>query len=111
MKPRHRVATVRQAPDRASDAQALALLKACRSARDRLLVLLLGRAGLRRGEVVGLRRADVHFLIDSLVRRQNRLGGRQPRSEPSTSRSRVARIVRYWWIRPEAAHSPRRAWL
>jgi len=65
MKPRHRVATVRQAPDRASDAEALALLKACRSARDRLLVLLLARAGLRRGEVVGLRRADVHFLIDS----------------------------------------------
>jgi len=30
-----------QAPDRASDAEALAPLKACRSARDRLLVLLL----------------------------------------------------------------------
>jgi integrase/recombinase XerD len=41
------------------------VVKACRSARDRLLVLLLARAGLRRGEVVGLRRADVHFLSDS----------------------------------------------
>lgn len=98
MKPRHRVATVRQAPDRASDAEALALLKACRSARDRLLVLLLARAGLRRGEVVGLRRADVHFLIDSsalgcsfpgshvhVVRRQN--------SNGAWAKSRRSRVV------------------
>ena len=41
------------------------LLRACRSARDRLLVLLLARAGLRRGELVGLRREDLHFLIDA----------------------------------------------
>ena len=37
----------------------------CRSARDRLIVLLLGRAGLRRGELCGLRRSDVHLLADS----------------------------------------------
>ena len=35
------------------------------SARDRLIVLLLARAGLRRGEAAGLRRSDVHLLADS----------------------------------------------
>ncbi len=65
MKARHRVPTVRQRPGRASDEDVLALLRACRSARDRLLVLLLARAGLRRGEVVGLRREDIHFRVDS----------------------------------------------
>ena len=39
--------------------------RACRSARDRLIVLLMARAGLRRGEVCGLRRSDVHLLPDS----------------------------------------------
>ena len=38
---------------------------ACGSARDRLIVLLMVRAGLRRGEVLGLRRSDVHLLADS----------------------------------------------
>jgi hypothetical protein len=33
--------------------------------RDRLIVLLMARAGLRRGEVCGLRRSDVHLLVDS----------------------------------------------
>lgn len=40
---------------------------ACRSARDRLIVLLMARAGVRRGEVCGLRRSDVHLLLDSRV--------------------------------------------
>jgi len=65
MKAPHRVPTVRQRPGRASDEDVFALLRACRSARDRLLVLLLARAGLRRGEVVGLRREDIHFRLDS----------------------------------------------
>ena len=43
----------------------VALLRACRSARDRLIVLLMARAGLRRGELCGLRRSDVHLLADS----------------------------------------------
>jgi site-specific recombinase XerD len=41
------------------------MLRACRNARDRLVVLLLARAGLRRGEAAGLRRSDVHLLLDS----------------------------------------------
>ena len=51
--------------DRASDEQIVAVLQACRSARDALIVLLMARAGLRRGEALGLRRADVHLLADS----------------------------------------------
>ena len=51
--------------DRAVDEEIVALLRACRSARDRLIVLLMARAGLRRGEVCGLRRSDVHLLADS----------------------------------------------
>lgn len=53
--------------NRAADEQIVALLRGCRSARDRLIVLLMARAGLRRGEVCGLRRADVHLLLDSRV--------------------------------------------
>jgi len=53
--------------DRASDADIVALLLACRSARDRLIVLLMSRVGLRRGELCGLRRSDVHLLLDSRV--------------------------------------------
>jgi integrase len=51
--------------DRATDEEIVALLRACLSARDRLIVLLMARAGLRRGEVCGLRRSDVHLLPDS----------------------------------------------
>lgn len=43
----------------------VALLGGCWSARDRLIVLLMARAGLRRGELCGLRRSDVHLLLDS----------------------------------------------
>jgi integrase/recombinase XerD len=53
--------------DRAADADIVAVLGACRSARDRLIVLLMARAGLRRAEVLGLRRSDVHLLLDSRV--------------------------------------------
>jgi hypothetical protein len=51
--------------DRAADDEIVAVLGACVSARDRLIVLLMARAGLRRGEVLGLRRSDVHLLADS----------------------------------------------
>jgi hypothetical protein len=61
-RPRHRLSTPERQVARASDADALALLQACRSARDRFIVVLLGRTGMRRGEVVGLRRPDMHLL-------------------------------------------------
>jgi integrase len=65
MRARHRVHEPHREVDRASDEEIVALLRGCRSARDRLIVLLLARAGLRRGEVCGLRRSDVHLLLDS----------------------------------------------
>ena len=65
MRARHRVHEPARPVDRASDEQVAAVLRACRSARVALIVLLLARAGLRRGEALGLRRADVHLLADS----------------------------------------------
>jgi site-specific recombinase XerD len=62
---RHRMRVPETRVDRAGDAEIAALLRACRNARDRLVVLLLARAGLRRGEAAGLRRSDVHLLLDS----------------------------------------------
>lgn len=67
MRARHRLHEPDQPVDRAADADIVAVLGACRSARDRLIVLLMARAGLRRGEVLGLRRSDVHLLADSRV--------------------------------------------
>ncbi|MBI0315143.1 tyrosine-type recombinase/integrase [Streptomyces javensis] len=65
MRARHRLHEPETAVDRASEEDILALLRACRSARDRLIVLLMARAGLRRGELCGLRRSDAHLLFDS----------------------------------------------
>lgn len=65
MRARHRVCEPEWPVTRAPDADIAALLGACLSARDRLIVLLLARAGLRRGEAAGLRRSDVHLLADS----------------------------------------------
>jgi integrase/recombinase XerD len=65
LRARHRLREPETGVDRASDEQIVAVLGACCSARDRLIVLLMARAGLRRGEVCGLRRSDVHLLLDS----------------------------------------------
>jgi len=67
MRARHRLHEPDAGVDRASDGEIVALVAACRSARDRLIVLLMARAGLRRGELCGLRRSDVHLLVDSAV--------------------------------------------
>jgi integrase/recombinase XerD len=65
MRARHRACEVEVPVSRAADTDIAAVVAACRSARDRLIVLLLARAGLRRGEAAGLRRGDVHLLADS----------------------------------------------
>lgn len=65
LRAQHRVSVPRARRDRAADEEVLALLKACRLSRDRFIVLLLARAGLRRGEAAGLRREDMHFMPDS----------------------------------------------
>ncbi|MFB0631375.1 tyrosine-type recombinase/integrase [Streptomyces sp. AB3(2024)] len=84
LRAQHRLPEAESEVDRASDEEIVAMFRACRSARDRLLVLLLSRGGLRRGQAAGLRRSDVHLLMDSsmlgcraegahlhVVRRQN----------------------------------------
>ena len=48
MRARHRLHEPHTAVDRASDEEIVALLMGCRSARDRLMVLLMSRAGLGR---------------------------------------------------------------
>ena len=65
LRARHRLREPETRVDRASDAEIVALLRACLSARDRLIVLLMARAGLRCGELCGLRRSDAHLLADS----------------------------------------------
>jgi integrase len=65
LRARHRVRETETPVSRAADADVAGVIAGCRSARDRLIVLLMARAGLRRGEVAGLRRSDVHLLADS----------------------------------------------
>ncbi|MEU6908769.1 site-specific integrase [Streptomyces coeruleorubidus] len=65
LRPVHSLREPETQVDRAEDAELVAMFAACRSARDRLVVLLVGRVGLRRGQVAGLRRSDVHLLPDS----------------------------------------------
>jgi integrase len=67
LRARHQLHEPETRIDRAGDEEVLALFRACRSARDRLIVLLLARVGLRRGEATGLRRSDLHLLPDSTV--------------------------------------------
>lgn len=65
LRARHRVQEPETDIDRASDEEVVAMLLACRSARDRLTLLLLSRVGLRPGQVAGLRRGDSHLMVDS----------------------------------------------
>jgi len=62
MKPIHRVKVVEKGIPRATDEETVALLRACLNARDRLIVMLAVRVGMRRGEIAGLRLSDVHLL-------------------------------------------------
>lgn len=65
LRARHRIQEPETDIDRASDEEVVAMFLACRSARDRLTLLLLSRVGLRPGQVAGLRRSDSHLLMDS----------------------------------------------
>ncbi len=65
LRARHRVQEPVIEVDRATDEELVAMFLACRSARDRLTVALLARAGLRRGQVAGLRRGDCHLVTDA----------------------------------------------
>ncbi|MEV5788049.1 site-specific integrase [Streptomyces sp. NPDC051639] len=65
MRARHRVQEPETDIDRASDEEVVAMFLSCRSARDRLTLLLLTRVGLRPGQVAGLHRNDPHLMMDS----------------------------------------------
>jgi len=99
MRARHRLHESERPVERASDADIVALLRACRSARDRLIVLLMARAGLRRGELCGLRRSDVHLLADSralgcqVVRAHLHVLRREENPNGAWAKSRRQRVV------------------
>jgi site-specific recombinase XerD len=99
MRARHRLHEPETAVGRASDEDVVALLRACCSARDRLIVLLMARAGLRRGEVLGLRRGDVHLLADSralgcpVARTHLHVVRRQDNTNRAVAKSRRQRAV------------------
>ncbi|PND54155.1 recombinase XerD [Mycobacterium sp. ENV421] len=99
MRARHRLREPETTIDRASDEQIVAILRACRSARDRLIVLLMARGGLRRGELCGLRRSDVHLLVDSrrlgceVARAHLHVVRREDNSNEAWAKSRRQRVV------------------
>jgi integrase len=81
----------------------LALLRACRSARDRFIVLGLWRIGNRRGELTGVRLEDVHFLPDSAglgcrVRGEHLHVRRRENPNGAVAKSRRSRAVPADWI-------------
>jgi integrase/recombinase XerD len=66
-RPRHRLRNAKPGrPATVSFEQFAGLMAACRTWRDRSILALLGRAGLRRGEVVTLRMSDVHLAESSV---------------------------------------------
>ncbi|WP_239591409.1 tyrosine-type recombinase/integrase [Mycolicibacterium tusciae] len=99
MRARHRLREPETTIDRASDEQIVAILRACRSARDRLIVLLMARGGLRRGELCGLRRSDMHLLVDSrrlgceVARAHLHVVRREDNSNEAWAKSRRQRVV------------------
>jgi integrase/recombinase XerD len=97
-KPRHRLHEPDKPVDNATDEEVLALLRACQSARDRLIIICLARAGLRRGELCGLRREDVHLVVDArhlgcTVEREHLHVRRRDNPNRALAKSRRARAV------------------
>lgn len=63
LRPRHRVPRAENTVTGATEEEATALLRACRNARDRLIIALAVRVGMRRGEIAGLRLEDLHLTL------------------------------------------------
>lgn len=102
-RPRHRLREPEHVADAASDEEVLALLRACRNARDVFIVLVLWRAGNRRGELTGVRMEDVHFLPDSaalgcLIKGPHLHVLRRPNSNGATAKSRRSRAIPVDWF-------------
>jgi site-specific recombinase XerD len=109
-RPRHRLATTRPArPEAASQAEWEALLEEATSWRDRFLLVLLWFCGLRIGEVLGLRRADMHFADSSsslgcslagphlhVIRRDNNPNGASAKSRHERTVPVVSWVLAYY---------------
>jgi integrase/recombinase XerD len=106
-RPRHRLSEPERVVDAASDEEVLALLRACRNARDRFIVLALWRLGHRRGELTGVRLEDVHFMPDATalgcrVRGEHLHVRRRDNSNGATAKSRRSRVVPADWLLVQA---------
>ncbi|MEX5709135.1 tyrosine-type recombinase/integrase [Parafrankia sp. FMc6] len=102
-RPRHRLREPERVVDAASDEEVLALVRACLNARDRFVVLALWRAGLRRGELTGLRREDVHLVPDAArlgcgVKGAHLHVVRRPNPNGAAAKSRRRRAVPADWL-------------
>ena len=102
-RPRHKLSEPARVVDAAGDEEVLALLKACRNARDRFIVLALWRIGNRRGELTGLRLEDVHFVPDATrlgcrVRGEHLHVRRRENPNGATAKSRRSRAVPADWF-------------
>ena len=102
-RPRHRLSEPERVVDNTSDEEVLALLRACRNARDRFIVLALWRIGNRRGELAGVRLEDVHFVPDSArlgcqVRGEHLHVRRRENPNGAVAKSRRSRAVPADWL-------------
>ena len=90
---RHRRREMRRvsAPDQASAAEVVALLESARTFRDEFVILLLAVTGLRVGQVLGLRRQDVHFVPDAGAHGLPTPGGTSERCRVSGEHLHVVR--------------------
>jgi integrase/recombinase XerD len=104
---RHRLSEPRSPIVNAEGEDVVGLIRAARNARDRFIVIAMWRMGLRRGELAGLRRSDVHFVPDAsqlgcgfrgthlhVVRRTNPNG--------AWAKSRRQRVVPADWLTVQA---------
>ena len=100
---RHRLRESVEPVDKATDEEVLELLRAAQCARDRFIVISMWRMGVRRGEIMGARREDAHFVPNAqrlgcgvagphlhVVRRDNPNG--------ATAKSRRSRAQPADWI-------------
>jgi integrase/recombinase XerD len=102
-RPRHRLSEPVRVVDAATDEEVLALVRACRNARDRFIVLALWRIGQRRGELTGVRLEDVHLVPDATrlgcrVRGEHLHVHRRENPNGATAKSRRSRAIPADWL-------------
>jgi integrase/recombinase XerD len=104
---RHRLSEPDSPITNATGEEVADLVRAARNARDRFIVIAMWRMGLRRGELAGMRRSDIHFVPDAsrlgcgingthlhVVRRTNPNG--------AWAKSRRQRVVPADWLTVQA---------